>query len=386
MSSLQSAVAPSHHVHVLGPQSSMSGARYVRRRRQLPRGVRACQMDSISNSAAEALQSRTQSIFCANAAMHLASFCEHGCSTGQVTWKTAARQSVESLWQQECIRFEESWALQKRSRAQHAAAALDPSRTKSSQSRAKPGRRQTRRWAKAVGGPTKPRNKTRGKKSAEPAPPAGPQRPEDQPAQPAEAPREADKLDSVFQDATRDSAAQILKLSVFQELDENEEPHMHAAMQVSEPIWHPDCSGPCARSMEFLSTWKTATGPTGALRRTWRRRWRASRTSTPARGLARARGGAPQRHPQRSGPLSHGQFVDYIVANKVSDKSILYSHLEQRTSDKIEPVREFFFRHFKDILTPLATVGDPRVHGKLEETEDVSLRIGARRGARQVRL
>ena len=57
--------ASSHHVHVLGPQSSMSGARYVRRRRQLPRGVgcRACQMDSISNSAAEALQSRTRSIF-----------------------------------------------------------------------------------------------------------------------------------------------------------------------------------------------------------------------------------------------------------------------------------------------------------------------------------
>ena len=48
----------------------------------------------------------------------------------------------------------------------------------------------------------------------------------------------ADKLDSVFQDATRDSAAQILKLSVFQELHENEEPHMHAAMQVLEPIRH----------------------------------------------------------------------------------------------------------------------------------------------------
>ena len=48
-------------------------------------------------------------------------------------------------------------------------------------------------------------------------------------------------------------------------------------------------------------------------------------------------------------PLSHGQFVDYIVANKISD-------LEQRTSDKIEPVREFFFRHFKDIPTLLATV------------------------------
>ena len=30
-------------------------------------------------------------------------------STGQVTWKTVARQSVESLWQQESIRFEESW-------------------------------------------------------------------------------------------------------------------------------------------------------------------------------------------------------------------------------------------------------------------------------------
>ena len=57
-------------------------------------------------------------------------------------------------------------------------------------------------------------------------------------------------------------------------------------------------------------------------------------------------------------PLSHGQFVDYIVANKISDKSILYSHLEQRTSDKIEPVREFFFRHFKDIPTLLATVWD----------------------------
>ena len=118
----------------------------------------------------------------------------------------------------------------------------------------------------------KPRTKTRGKKSAEPAPPAGPQRPEDQPAQPAEAPREdlegkpqrvfhivfshpredvpgrknpkdltrqefADKLDSVFQDATRDSAAQILRLSVFQE-HENEEPRMHAAMQVLEPIRH----------------------------------------------------------------------------------------------------------------------------------------------------
>ena len=41
-------------------------------------GCRACQMDSISNSAAEALQSRTRSIFCANAAMHLASFCAHG--------------------------------------------------------------------------------------------------------------------------------------------------------------------------------------------------------------------------------------------------------------------------------------------------------------------
>ena len=57
-------------------------------------------------------------------------------------------------------------------------------------------------------------------------------------------------------------------------------------------------------------------------------------------------------------PLSHGQFVDYIVANKISDKSILYSHLEQRTSDKIEPAREFFFRHFKDIPTLLATAWD----------------------------
>ena len=26
-------------------------------------------------------------------------------------------------------------------------------------------------------------------------------------------------------------------------------------------------------------------------------------------------------------PLSHGQFVDYIVANKILDKSILYLHL-----------------------------------------------------------
>ncbi|CAJ1343268.1 unnamed protein product, partial [Effrenium voratum] len=60
----------------------------------------------------------------------------------------------------------------------------------------------------------------------------------------------------------------------------------------------------------------------------------------------------------RAQPLSHGQFVDYIVANKISDKSILYSHLEQRASDKIEPVREFFFRHFKDIPTLLATVWD----------------------------
>ncbi|CAJ1349960.1 unnamed protein product, partial [Effrenium voratum] len=79
----------------------------------------------------------------------------------------------------------------------------------------------------------KPRNKMRGKKSAEPAPPAGPQRPEDQPAQPAEAPREdlEGKPQRVFHivfshpredDATRDSAAQILKLSVFQELHENE--------------------------------------------------------------------------------------------------------------------------------------------------------------------
>ena len=70
------------------------------------------------------------------------------------------------------------------------------------------------------------------------------------------------------------------------------------------------------------------------------------------------------------------QFVDYIVANKISDKPILYSHLEQRTSDKIEPAREFFFRHFKDIPTLLATVW----------AEDVSLGIGVRRGARQVRL
>ena len=30
-------------------------------------------------------------------------------SAGQVTWKTVARQSVESLWQQESIRFKESW-------------------------------------------------------------------------------------------------------------------------------------------------------------------------------------------------------------------------------------------------------------------------------------
>ena len=35
--------------------------------------------------------------------------------------------------------------------------------------------------------------------------------------------------------------------------------------------------------------------------------------------------------------LGHGQFVDYIVANKISDKSALYSHLEQRSSDKIKP-------------------------------------------------
>ena len=169
----------------------------------------------------------------------------------------------------------------------------------------------------------KPRNKTRGKKSAEPAPPAGPQRPEDQPAQPAEAPREdlegkpqrvfhivfshpredvpgrknpkdltrqefADKLDSVFQDATRDSAAQILKLSVFQELHENEEPHMHAAMQVSEPIRHTRLFRTLREKHGIFIHLETATGPIGALWRTWQCRPRASRTSTPARGLARA--------------------------------------------------------------------------------------------------
>ena len=278
----------------------------------------------------------------------------------------------------------------KRSRAQHAAA-LGPSRTKFSQSRAKPGRRRTRRWAEAV---PKPRNKTQGKKSAEPAP---------RQARSGQRSRLEGKPQRVFHivfshrekmrlgertqgfDKTRicGQAGQRLlpgcnprqQMSVFQELHENEEPHMHAAMQVSEPIRTPDCSGPCARSMEFLSTWKTAAGPTGALWRTWRCRPRASRTSTPARGLApSARGGAAQRHSQRSSELRkressqvwqrhqagqgaapvHGQFVDYIVANKISDKSILYLH--QRTSDKIEPVREFFFRHFKDIPTLLATV------------------------------
>ena len=158
-----------------------------------------------------------------------------------------------------------------------------------------------------------------GKKSAEPAPPAGPQRAEDQVAQPAEASREdlegkpqrvfhivfshpredvpgrknpkdltrqefADKLDSVFQDATRDSAAQILKLSVFQELHENEEPHMHAAMQVSEPIRRRTLREKHGIFIHLEDGHRTY----WALWRIWRCRPRASRTSTPARGLARA--------------------------------------------------------------------------------------------------
>ena len=111
----------------------------------------------------------------------------------------------------------------------------------------------------------KPRNKTRGKKSAEPAPPAGPQRPEDQPAQPAEAPHESRSESSTSSSRTREKMRKSRS-----------------------PYGTPDCSEPCARSMEFLSTWKTATGPIGALWRTWQCRPRASRTSTPARGLARA--------------------------------------------------------------------------------------------------
>ena len=189
----------------------------------------------------------------------------------------------------------------------------------------------------------------------------------------------ADKLDSVFQDATRDSAAQILKLSVFQELRENEEPHMHAAMQVSEPIRHTRLFRTLREKHGMFIHLEDGHRTYWGI--TWRCRPRASRTSTPARGLARAirpwwsdilKGAVnsvkervhkwlAEVHGIKLGrvqPLSHGQFVDYIVANKISDKSILYSHLEQRASDKIEPVREFFFRHFKDIPTLLATVWD----------------------------
>ena len=102
------------------------------------------------------------------------------------------------------------------------------------------------------------------KKSAKPAPPAGPQRPEDQPAQPAEKPQQ------VFHIFSHQGAA-----------------HARSDASLGAHTAHPTVPDLAREAWNFYPL-GTATGPTGALWRTWRCRERESRTSTPARGLARA--------------------------------------------------------------------------------------------------